>query len=157
MVAQTTKQSKENSYPKPKVSTIFGLGLLFALPFIMGNLLFNAYQKLEYGTLADVQGISMIFIGLFMAFVILSVVALKMFHARLYMTYSMSRGIFWLSLFLLIPALWVIRTLMSGDTAQQFSEIAIRGSIATVLFIVVSTCGITLIASVLERLTRKKQ
>jgi len=155
MVTRTAKQSKEDSYPKPKVSTVFGLGLLFALPFIMGSFLFNVYQKLDYGTLTDVQGMSMIFIGLFMAFVVLSVVALKMYHNQLYMTYSMSRGIFWLSLFLLVPALWVIRTLIAGGDAQQIFEIIIRGSIATGLFLIVSAFGIAAIAYVLAKITKK--
>jgi len=157
MASQTAKQSKDDSYPKPRLSTVFGLGLLFALPFIMGSFLFNAYQKLDYGTLADVQGMSMIFIGLFMAFVVLSVVALKMYHTRLYMTYSASRGIFWLSLFLLVPLLWTVRELTSGGQAQQFNEIIVRASIAAVLFLIVSTLGIAVLSYVLARLTKKTQ
>jgi len=157
MVTRTAKQSKDDSYPKPKLSTVFGLGFLFALPFIMGSFLFNTYQKLDYGTLADVQGMSMIFIGLFMAFVVLSVVALKMYHTRLYMTYSTSRGIFWLSLFLLVPLLWMVRELTSGGQAQQFNEIIVRASIASVLFLIVSTLGIAVLSYVLARLTRKTQ
>jgi len=157
MASQTAKQSKDDSYPKPKLSTVFGLGFLFALPFIMGSFLFNAYQKLDYGTLADVQGMSMIFIGLFMAFVVLSVVALKMYHTRLYMTYSTSRGIFWLSLFLLVPLLWMVRELTSGGQAQQFNEIIVRASIASVLFLIVSTLGIAVLSYVLARLTKKTQ
>jgi hypothetical protein len=147
---------EKSAYPIPSKRDVLVLGIFFAAPFIIGTFMFNAYQKYAYVYLADLQGMSMLFIGLFMAFVVLSVISLKEFHRRLYRMYNTAKGIFWLSLFLLIPVLWIVREGLSGTNAQHFNEIIIRGSIAALAYVCIATFGIALLAYVLERLTKQK-
>jgi len=156
MLPPIKERISEPAYLKPTWLQVLSIGILLATPFVIGNFLFSAYQRLDYRTLADVQGTSILFIGLFMAVVVLSVVSLKEYHTRLYMTYNLSNGIFWLSLFLLVPVLWIARTLISGTHAQQFSEIVIRASIASVVFVLIATFGVALLAYMLEKLAKKK-
>jgi len=153
---QPTRSPEISPYPKPTPWTVLALGIWLATPFVIGNFLFSIYLNLSYAHLADVQGMSMVFVVLFIAFVVLSVIALKEFHSRLYMAYNTSRGIFWLSLFLLVPVLWVIRGLIAGTHAQFFAEIITRASIAAGVLVVVATSGVTLLAYMLEKLTKQK-
>ena len=138
-----------------KWSTTLIVAFVLTLPFAAANALFGFYQKSSYASLTDIQSASIGFIVMLFLLAGLFIFCLKFSADELYRTYSTSRFIFYVTLFLFIPSCYYLSSITGGAPGQNAQELITRSLVFAGLAVIASTVIIAVLTIIASRASRK--
>lgn len=152
------KKNAQNEAPQVKKLDWSAIALIagtYSLPFIAAGILFAFYNNFSYSSVGEVQTYSMPFIVFFIGLVALFILFFKITANEIYRRFGASRLMLALT-FLLIPIYGALHTLITGQHAQDATEIAIRATLFSIAAYSATVGAVVLFIKIWQKATKRR-